>query len=79
MNDTWASTYSPYLLRKPFLHDLSQNKSLYKRLSCTHINVEVCSNNNVVEYVIKYVNKGQDLATMGVVDGDVSAICVYRP
>lgn len=54
LDDRWVSTYSPYLLLK------------YK----AHLNVEVYFNDNVVKYIIKYINKGQDSATMALQDGD---------
>lgn len=54
LSDQWVATYSPFLLLK------------YR----AHINVEVCSNDSIVKYIIKYINKGQDMATLGVTDGD---------
>lgn len=54
LGDQWVASYNAYLLRK---YD-------------GHINIEVCANPNVIQYIIKYINKGQGIEVVGVGDGD---------
>ena len=46
IDNTWVVPYSPYLC---------------DMFDC-HINVEVCTSINAIKYVIKYINKGTDMA-----------------
>ena len=52
MDNTWVVPYNAVLLRA----------------FDAHINVEICSSVKSIKYVCKYINKGSDMATIGIRD-----------
>ena len=62
IDNRWIVPYSPFLL------------SVFR----CHLNVELCTSVQSIKYVIKYVNKGEDVAVFAILNGSRDEIKLFQ-